>query len=64
VPRTSRIAAYGAAFTTAVRNRLAYPGELAVGCVIMVVLFFIFTSLWPAAYAGRQQVEGLTWPNC
>lgn len=26
----------------------------------MVVIFFIFANLWPAAYAGRRQVEGLT----
>ena len=60
MPRANRVAAYAAAFATAVRNGLAYPGELAVGCVFMVVIFFIFANLWPAAYAGREQVEGLT----
>lgn len=55
-----RVGPYAAAFAAALRQRLAYPGELVLGYTFLVVVFFVFVHLWPAAYAGRDAVAGLT----
>lgn len=55
--------AYAAAAAVAARNRLAYPAELALGQLFLVVVFVVFVNLWPAAYAGRASVGGFTLPQ-
>lgn len=62
-PAWRRLAAYGAVAALAARNRLAYPGELALSQLFLVVVFFVFVQLWPAAYAGRASVAGLSLPE-
>lgn len=59
-PRGWRIGPYAAVLAATARQRLAYPGELALSQAFLVIVFFVFVNLWPEVYAGRDEVAGLT----
>lgn len=62
----AKLRKYLTAGSTALRNRWAYPADIA-GLVVSFGLFvFVFSRLWAAAYAGKGEVAGygqhqLTW---
>jgi ABC-2 type transport system permease protein len=53
---------YGTAFRVSVVNQLAYPGELWLRTIFLVLIMFIFSSLWHTTYGelGRATVGGFT----
>jgi ABC-2 type transport system permease protein len=53
---------YVTAMRVSVQNQLAYPGELWLRTVFIVLIMFIFSSLWHTTYGelGRASVGGFT----
>jgi ABC-2 type transport system permease protein len=53
---------YVAIFSTALRNQLAYVGEMVLRTVFLAVIMFIFLQLWHATYEaqGAATVAGFT----
>ncbi len=56
---------YRAVLATELAHNLAYPGELAVRSVAIVIFLWVFFHLWSATYAsaGRPAIHGLTLEN-
>jgi hypothetical protein len=54
--RVRRLRPYWGLFVITARDRLAYPGELALGMSLLAVIFVVFVFVWPAAYGGRPRV--------
>jgi len=57
-----RLRKYGAAFRVSLLSQLAYPAELWLRSVFVVVIMFIFSSLWHTTFAelGRATLGGFT----
>ncbi|MBI2762007.1 MAG: ABC-2 family transporter protein [Chloroflexi bacterium] len=53
---------YAVAFRTSVQSQLAYPGELWMRTIFLVLIMFIFSSLWHTTYGelGRSIVGGFS----
>ncbi len=53
---------YAAAFRVSARAQLAYPGEVVMRTLFLLLILFIFSSLWHATFAetGRARLGGLT----
>jgi ABC-2 type transport system permease protein len=49
---------YREAARVAVRNRLAYPGDLAGELVTYGLFVFVFSRIWVAAFAGKAEIAG------
>jgi ABC-2 type transport system permease protein len=56
---------YVAAFRISLLSQLAYPGELWLRTLFLVLIMFIFSSLWHTTYGelGRATVGGFTLPR-
>ena len=53
---------YLAAFRVSLRSQLAYPGEMALRLLFVVIIMVIFSSLWHTTFAelGRSRLGGLS----
>jgi ABC-2 type transport system permease protein len=49
---------YAEAARVAVRNRLAYPGDLVGELVTYGLFIFVFSRIWVAAFAGKAAIAG------
>ncbi|MCR6105804.1 ABC transporter permease [Salipaludibacillus agaradhaerens] len=44
-----------------INNTFVYAGEIAYRCTFMMVILYVFTQLWGAAYTGNEVIAGFTY---
>ncbi len=56
----ARSRVYAIAASTAIREKLAYPGNFAGSMFTYALFVFIFSRVWAGAYAGTTEIAGYT----